>query len=303
MSDDKFNKSDDLLASWDELERIAAAIPQHPDDYYIGLPETPWLRAENILLFTRRASFAVGQGSHHHRFLLVTCLKGAGSVIVDDQVVRLAPRASLAVLPHQFHHYADFTAGPILWLFMTFELENEDALNGLRGRAMSLTPFQLACLQTVAGRYAALHGREPDAMITLTASLLLESLRGGGGHDGVGGESTNTMIQAVARYVHRHIRETIRLADVAKVAGLSESHLRARFRALAGMGLGAYIRQYRLHRARMLLVSTGIRMKEVADRCGYDSLYVFSRAFRNQMGMSPSQYRRRNTASGGRTPP
>jgi AraC-like DNA-binding protein len=55
----------------------------------------------------------------------------------------------------------------------------------------------------------------------------------------------------------------------------------------------AHIRAARLHRARRLLESTHLTVLEIAVRCGSTDPSVFSRAFRTEVGLTPSEYRRR----------
>lgn len=289
-----FNKTDD----WNACCKAAKPIIQHPHNYFIGLPDTPLTLPKNLLLFTRQKAFSQGQGSAHHRFLLIICLQGDGSVIVDDHVARLTPGYALLVTPLQFHHYARFAAGKLLWLFISFELDDVEAMSSLRGRVLELTPLQITCLRQLAEHYAALSGRrEASPEITILAALILEKFRSASMLHTVTPTEPPTiargLIQEVARYVHLHVSEAIHIPDVARAVGLSESHLRARFHAAAGLGLGAYIRRLRLHRARTMMLATELRLKEIAERCGYDSIYTFSRAFHREMGLSPSRYRSR----------
>ncbi|MEI6167902.1 MAG: AraC family transcriptional regulator [bacterium] len=288
-----FNKTDD----WNACCKAAKRITQHPRDYFQGLPDTPLILPKNLLLFTRQKAFSQGQGSAHHRFLLILCLQGDGSVIVDDHVARLTPGSALLVTPLQFHHYARFTGGPLLWLFLSFELDEVEALSALRGRVLELTPLQVTCLKQLAGTYTDLgEKRMANPEITLLAALILGEFHGtsapGSPAKPAPSKNTRGLIQEVARQVHLHVGEAIQIADVARAVGLSESHLRARFQAAAGLGLGAYIRRLRLHRARTMMLATELRLKEIAERCGYDSIYTFSRAFHREMGMSPSRYRK-----------
>ena len=56
------------------------------------------------------------------------------------------------------------------------------------------------------------------------------------------------------------------------------------------MGIIAYKNERRLGAARLLLKEESVT--EVARRLGYSSIYVFSRAFKNRFGVSPSEYGR-----------
>jgi AraC-like DNA-binding protein len=154
-------------------------------------------------------------------------------------------------------------------------------------------------LTELAERYADCETKqEADASIAALLALILQEFRlsvtSGKDVMSVADQAvpSRKLMQDVARYVHQHVGEALQIEDVAKAVGLSESHLRARFRVLAGIGLGAYIRRLRLHRARTLMLASELRLKEIAERCGYESIYAFSRTFRQEMGMSPSEYRK-----------
>ncbi|MEI8138231.1 MAG: AraC family transcriptional regulator [bacterium] len=304
--DEIFNNTDYGLNDWNAFCKVAEAIKPHPRNYFIGLPDCPVALPKNILLFSRQKAFDHGQGTAHHRFLLIFCLQGEGSVIVDDEVSRLQPGYVLLVTPLQFHHYARFNEGKLLWLFLSFELDAVDEFSALQGRAVEMTHLQITCLRQLARRYAALDEEQaPSSELTLLAALLLQEFRITATPSQNSNFTTSQspppsrgLIQDVASYVHSHVTDAIQIPEVARAVGYSESHLRARFQALAGIGLGTYIRQLRLHRARTMMLVTELRLKEIAERCGYESIYTFSRTFRKEMGVSPSRYRQQTRKNG-----
>lgn len=288
-----FNKTDCSSPEWLACCKAAGAIACHPRDYFTGLPDPDLVIPRNILLFSRREAMDLDRGTAHHRFLLIINLEGEGSVMVDDAVARLKPGTALLVTPFQFHHYARFSGKRLHWLFLTFEVDDVEAFAALRGQVLALFPLQVACLRQMVERYVTLEGSgAASPEITLLAAVLLEEFRRRVSRVTQEEPVSRRLIQDVALYVHRQATRPIRIPDVAREMGLSESHLRARFRALAGIGLGAYIQRSRLHRAGAMLLASEFRVKEIAERCGYDSIYSFSRAFRRAMGVSPCAYRK-----------
>ncbi|MFU8927203.1 helix-turn-helix domain-containing protein [Acinetobacter puyangensis] len=75
--------------------------------------------------------------------------------------------------------------------------------------------------------------------------------------------------------------------------GLNEKKLQAGFKAFFGQSVHHYITQIRMEAAMKMLVD-GMPIIEVADAVGYSSLSHFSKTFRIQIGMSPSQWTKRN---------
>lgn len=82
-------------------------------------------------------------------------------------------------------------------------------------------------------------------------------------------------------------------AIVAQQLGCSVATLRRRFkREMGGQTLHEYVISQRIARARMLLVETDLSLAALAERLGYDSVFFFSRQFKQQAIVTPGEYRR-----------
>lgn len=81
------------------------------------------------------------------------------------------------------------------------------------------------------------------------------------------------------------------LADLASAASVSRSVLDERFRRVLGRSPMRYLAEWRMHTAADLLRSTDFTIARVAREVGYDSEEAFSRAFKRQHGIPPSQAR------------
>ena len=86
------------------------------------------------------------------------------------------------------------------------------------------------------------------------------------------------------------------LAALAGEAGFSRYHFARAFRAAYGEPPGAYLSRRRVERAQDLLRSADITVTEVCQLVGFSSLGSFSSRFREVVGLSPTEYRRRHWA-------
>ncbi len=85
------------------------------------------------------------------------------------------------------------------------------------------------------------------------------------------------------------------LQEIAARVHLAPTYFHRQFSALFGLSPFQYMLNQRLNRARQLLSSTSLSIKEIAEMVGYDNSLYFSRVFTTQLGIPPSRYRALNT--------
>ncbi len=94
-------------------------------------------------------------------------------------------------------------------------------------------------------------------------------------------------------YLQAHYADPdLKEEEVAQQALLSLSRFWRAFRAEMGVSDRKYLRNLRVEKAKPLLANTSLRGKENAPQVGDESSASFSRAFKQGVGVSPSQYRR-----------
>ncbi len=98
-------------------------------------------------------------------------------------------------------------------------------------------------------------------------------------------------IDDVKRYIREHIDEPLTRDVLADVAGFSVPHFHRIFTGLIGENIASYVRRVRLERAGRKLRMGAVDITQVALAAGYDTHAAFSRAFKQQYGLSPSQFR------------
>ncbi len=82
---------------------------------------------------------------------------------------------------------------------------------------------------------------------------------------------------------------TFGVEPLAMAIGMSRMHLNRKVKAMSGLSPNELIRMVRLKRAAELLL-TGVSVSEVADRVGFDTPAYFSKVFKDQYHVTPSEY-------------
>jgi AraC-like DNA-binding protein len=280
------------------LERSVKGLPE-PRSFFRGLAPSPFELPNNLILFQRATAGTLGQEHHYHyRFVLIVNLRTEGSVTVDNKNFDIRPGESLLIFPHQFHHFHSPKSPSIRWLFLTFELNQTEAIAPLRNRVNTMTEGCRQYLTRAVFLYQekdAGHKETATAISMLTSLALLELMQQEGRASSRATMVRPSVIDQINRYIWDNFDKDLKLSDLAEKFPYSESHLRLLFRKRMGMSLGTYIQKVKMNRARSLLVNSGLNVSQVAQACGYDSLYSFSRAFKKSTGLSPLAYKKVNT--------
>lgn len=101
-------------------------------------------------------------------------------------------------------------------------------------------------------------------------------------------------LKSVIKYVELNYASPMTIAEMADLAGFSESHFMKYFKNTMGVPFTAYLNSYRLTMAGRLLLQSDDTILSIATEVGFDNLSYFNRAFKKQYGMTPSEYRQAN---------
>ncbi|MEV4313937.1 AraC family transcriptional regulator [Actinocrispum sp. NPDC049592] len=112
-------------------------------------------------------------------------------------------------------------------------------------------------------------------------------------------DSGLSRIGRVIQWIRDNYAEPIRIADLARLAGMSESALHRHFRAITALSPVQYQKRIRLQEARALLIARAGDVAGVAHLVGYESASQFSREYRRLFDASPAQDALRLRADGG----
>jgi AraC-like DNA-binding protein len=225
---------------------------------------------------------------------LVLVHSGSARVLVDDEDELLLRPGTVGLLLPGHRERFEFAAGAATRHSWVQARLREPAV-GLVDRLAAL-PRSLAASTplTELVREAAEVSRTPLS----TAEPLLAALAAAAvwryvGDAESGGVDPADAVERARRFLHVRLADPeLDLGRVAEAAHVTPAHLVRRFRAELGVTPIAYLWQRRVATGVDLLTSTGLAVGEIARRCGFRSVYHFSRRVKTHTGLAPTEIRR-----------
>lgn len=106
-----------------------------------------------------------------------------------------------------------------------------------------------------------------------------------------GEEALSGYARQGADFLQRNYSRAISVEEAARQAGVSRSYLYRAFQAEFGCSPAEYLTRYRIQRARQLLHHSPLPIGAVAVSVGFEDPFYFSRVFKREVGVSPTEYR------------
>lgn len=98
-------------------------------------------------------------------------------------------------------------------------------------------------------------------------------------------------VAAAITYMKMHLAENVRIPDIVRHLGFSESYTYAMFKGQTGQSPNDYLLRLRIQKAKELLCSSSRSITQVAEETGFNSSQYFARSFRKYAGQTPTEYR------------
>jgi AraC-like DNA-binding protein len=216
----------------------------------------------------------------------------AGAVTAADPALGTAAWA--AVIPAGESHAFQAGQGD---QFVVLDLTNHDdgieAARFLREPYFAITPSQQALLHYLDQQVRTL--TELARIAEPWCQLLLGDMgppADAGTHAGQDAGTLPGALQRALDLISQSYATDLRIAEICRQAGLSESRLFILFRRYLGSTPHAYLSGLRLDAAQALLAQTDLPIVEIAWRCGLGDQASLTRQMRRQRGITPAAYRR-----------
>ncbi len=242
-----------------------------------------WVTPLYLVRF-RRAERTATIAAHSY-WELILVLRGTPRLEFLREPPLELPAGSCALVPPDLPHRQLASEQDVLWI-------------GLRGRALSMWPpdrvsrFATTDLAPWAELLWAWSRREHGAIgpeLDHAAAFLLAAMdRRNAQPQPV---QTASWLARVTEFIHDHLHQPLQVADLAALAGCSESHFHRQFKQATGETPLAFLNRLRLEAAAFYLTHTNDPIAAIARRVGFSDPLYFSRVCRRTWGRPPSALR------------
>lgn len=257
-------------------------------------------------------------GLHFHNCCEIGyCYRGHGVATITDHNYRYDDEEMFTIVPANIPHTTNSDSGCMDlwgWLFVDMDAFVHNEMKGL-----SISPEEILRRLNRRGVCdTAVHNPRCAALIRLMMeeckndgpyheesmkgylrALVIETLRMVQERDnGKRSVKYNRYVEKAAQYISMHYAEDIRIKQLARSCGLSESHFRRIFDESVGMTPNDYINMVRIDKACDMLLKEDLAMSEVCERAGYQTASSFNRNFKALTGMSPLQWKNKGSREG-----
>ena len=251
--------------------------PEHPDEYYF--------------------TWKVGRTLHEWQICLIE--KGRGIVEFKSERHKVEAGSLIVLPPGCWHRYKPDSKTGWKTYWIGFGGELADRMFGNAGFSNEGDVKSFKHQHPIVLMFAAIvtdlmdrAGRNPfsaAANIPMLAAALLET------HSDVrANRKTDSPILTAQMWITDHQAETIDFAALAKKVGLTYRAFRYLFKKETDMSPLQYQLERRLVRAKNLLASSDMPVKDIAETLGFNSTWYFAHFFQKHMRSSPAAYRKQH---------
>ena len=107
------------------------------------------------------------------------------------------------------------------------------------------------------------------------------------------GKNDNQILVSLLLFADKNFKSKCLLRDAASTIGYDYAYISKLFKRKAGISFRQYVNNLRIIESKQLLRSDAKSIEEIAEACGFSSLRTFDREFKNQNGISPSEYKKK----------
>ena len=234
----------------------------------------------------------------HDDFQMIAFISGELRFSADGEEFIGKPGDVLLIPPHLRHSWSVLKEGETVQIrLIPIFCEEYLELRPLLVSEMCLIRVPVPLIRKLQRKIIAEQKRLHPAANVMINALLLEFLANTLRHFSSENQNLSSVssegIVRVVRHIKTHYKKKIQLEEMAAMACLGISQFSVLFRRQTGQSPMAFLIGIRLKKAMEMIFSTDLKIYEIANACGFDSVSYFNRQFRAAYGVTPLSCRRK----------
>ncbi len=247
----------------------------------------------------------VAKHTHLNWFELTSIVEGEGYVVSGDSTVAVKKGDIFLSFPCEVHGITSSESNPLTYDHFSFYTDNVEYKEWLeRVMANYANPKKRSfksylvrelldgCINTLlsATEFQKDHLTASFSLIVLEILKIFKARRGESLITDAGMQTPEKMCMTVKNYIDTHLFSIGSLSELASLCGYNYSYLSYLFRKNTGLTLSDYYKERRFESAKLMISENRLKIGEISNLLGYNSVYAFSKAFKDEFGVSPKNY-------------
>lgn len=239
-----------------------------------------------------------------NQHILIYCIEGSGWVEINKKKMEISPSQFIAIPANMAHKYAANENDP--WTIYWFHFKGDIAghiVDLILQHAKNYRPHlsynenRIKLFEEIYTNLEKGYSIDNLRYINMTFYHFLSSLLYEDKFNYAEKKKEPDIVASSIELMQKKISTILTLNELADFANLSVSHFSAIFREKTGYSPIEYFNHLKVQKACQYLLFTTMAVKEMSASLGIDDQYYFSRMFSKLMGISPTEYRKRNKAA------
>ncbi len=276
----------------------------------ISQKSTWYVNTPNII--SKRLPFYINEYGHYiassdyfterqgqQNYLLLYTLSGSGILKYIDQEFTLTSNQAVLIFCDNYHFYKTISKEPwnFKWIHFNgisakeyFELLNEESLSIININNPSSLEESMDNLNMYFDAYDIPSIINISTLLSNILSILISSKFSQDNNKKY--TEHRLEVEKVINYIQLNYNNKITLDDLTKIAYLSKYYFLRIFKMHTGISPYEYLMNYRINKAKELLISTNFSVGEICESVGFPDYDNFIRAFKKIVGVTPMNYKK-----------
>ena len=231
-------------------------------------------------------------------FMIHYCLSGKGKFTMGGKTYPLKAGYGFLIVPDELAYYVADDKDPWTYAWVGFGGNRARAIVSQLGLSVKQPVFKSTASQDIYdlvkdmmdhNTFSVEDVLRRNGLLSMFLSVIASGISVTARSDQ---GSANDYVTKAQDYIRSNYCNPIKVSDIANYVCINRSYLYTLFEKSLGISPQQYLTSYRIAKAVELLQLTKLPIESIAISCGYSDPLVFSKAFRLEKKMSPSQYRK-----------